>query len=253
MEILELGAGAPVVLLHGSPTPVDHMLPLARLLARAHRVLVPAFPGYGGTPSSPGDDVLERGNAALAAALREQGIARPILVGYSLGAYRALSLALGGEVRARGVVCLAGFATLDAEARGSKVELAAAIRAGADLRDAVPAIFMSPAMVASRPDLVEDVKRWIGAAAPSTLADELDAVARCPDLLGDLRALRAPLLGRVGALDLACPPRLTEDLVAAADGTLEVVPGVAHAILHEDLDGTASSILRFAASLPAAA
>jgi pimeloyl-ACP methyl ester carboxylesterase len=76
-------------------------------------------------------------------------------------------------------------------------------------------------------------------------------VADCEDLRPALRSLRLPVLARTGALDVAIPPRYSEELAAAAGGTVERVPGVAHALLHEDLPGTTRSIEAFLARLAA--
>ena len=66
MFVHELGTGAPVVLLHGTPSPATDWLPLAEVLARSYRVLIPALPGYGGS-TAPRDD------AMIAAVTRQMG------------------------------------------------------------------------------------------------------------------------------------------------------------------------------------
>jgi 3-oxoadipate enol-lactonase len=244
MHVHDLGSGPAVLLLHGCPMPPEHLLPLATALAARSRVLVPELPGYGRTPRASGD-LLAAGSAAIEAALRSLGVEEVVAVGVSLGAYRAISLAVRGEVRVRGIVSLGGFATLDGEDRASKRQLAAALRAGADLREAVPDLMLAPATIAARPDLVADVKGWLAATSAENLAAEQDAVAACEDLRPALRALSIPVLARVGTLDAAIPPRYSEEIARLANGSLELVDGVSHAVLHEDLEGTVRSIEAF--------
>ena len=244
MHVHEMGSGPAVLLLHGCPMPPRHLLPLATALAGRRRVLVPELPGYGRTPPASGD-LLAAGSAALEAALRSRGVEEVVAVGVSLGAYRAIELAARGQLHVRGIVSLGGFATLDEADRAAKRQLAFALRAGTDLSDAAPGLLLAPATIAARQDLVADVKGWLAATSPENLAAEQEAVAACEDLRPALCALGVPVLARVGALDVAIPPRYSEEIARLSGGSLEVVAGVAHAILHEDLDATVRAIEAF--------
>lgn len=65
------------------------------------------------------------------------------------------------------------------------------------------------------------------------------------DLRPRLAELDVPILARVGTADLATPPALSEEIVEhAARGHLELVEGVGHALIHEDLEGTVASTRR---------
>ena len=52
VHVFESGEGAPIVLLHGLPSPPDDLEALAADLPGL-RVLVPHLPGYGKTPAAP--------------------------------------------------------------------------------------------------------------------------------------------------------------------------------------------------------
>lgn len=250
-RMVELGAGPPVLLLHGAPIPAGYMLPLARALAPHHRVLLPDLPGYGGTPPLAGPDLIEAGDRLVEDAVLAKGIRELSVIGYSLGGYRAFDIALRGRLQALAIAALGGFAHLEDEERAAESRLAAALRTGFDLREPAVGMMLSPAAAASRPDLVEAVRGWVAATTSQNLAAELDAVAACRDLRPRLRALGIPVVARVGSLDPACPPHLSRAIAEAAGGALEVVPGVAHGILHEDLEGTTRSLLAFLSSATA--
>lgn len=68
MLVHELGTGAPVVPLHGTPSPATEWLPIAEVVARSYRVLIPDLPAYGrSTP--PRDASIEAVGEEIAAML----------------------------------------------------------------------------------------------------------------------------------------------------------------------------------------
>ena len=86
MYIFERGKGDAVVLLHGA-NPVSYFDELVAALAPRHRVLVPHLPGWGESPPLSNGQGFEVTNAALSEALRQAGVSRLAIVGYSLGDY----------------------------------------------------------------------------------------------------------------------------------------------------------------------
>jgi pimeloyl-ACP methyl ester carboxylesterase len=87
-----------VVLLHGLLGSPAYLLPLARVLARSRRVLVPELPGHRG--SDPLVPFTMAGAAdRLAAAARAVGVGEPALLGHSLGAPLAVHWAARHPVR----------------------------------------------------------------------------------------------------------------------------------------------------------
>jgi 3-oxoadipate enol-lactonase len=245
LEVQELGAGTPVLFLHGCPTPPSLLLPLAQGVADRCRALVPALPGYGGTPALPRPYALARLYEALEGELMRRGIEELAVVGFSSGGYHALSLAVRGRVRVHTVVSLAGFCSLSQQDRDGARQLVAALRAGVDLDEASVRRFLSPSFAASHPQAVDEVKRWRHATAPDQLAAELDALVDSDDLRPRLPAISARVLCRVGDADLACPVAASEEIVRSVrGGRLEVVPGAGHSLVHEDLAGTVASLRR---------
>ena len=241
------GAGPDVLLLNGTPVLPSHLLPLMERLAASYRVWHVHLPGVGrSAPLVPYD--LDRAHTEVEDTLLEHGVRAAHLVGYSGGAYRALAIARRARVTGRSVVSLAGFRGFSPPQRDAYREYAHQLRAGADFEAMLPGAMLSPRGM-ENPAWVAEVKSWARAASVESLASEWDAFAASPVL--DLDALTVPILARIGALDLAMPLSCSYDLqtnARHADVTVEIAPGVGHAILLEDFDATAASIERHLAA-----
>jgi pimeloyl-ACP methyl ester carboxylesterase len=88
---------------------------------------------------------------------------------------------------------------------------------------------------------IDHVTSWATAAAAEDMANELEAFALSPVL--DVTAIRAPILARAGELDAALPFTASQELKGLApDVTVQIVPGVGHALLLEDFAATAAAI-----------
>lgn len=238
-----------VVLLHGAPSSPDDLVPLAKRLAVAHRVLIPTLPGYLGTPSLQPYS-LDRLHALLEDALAPKG---PLaLVGFSLGAFHALSLAARSKLPIQAVASLGGFAGLQPEERQGLMGFVPTLRSLTDAKDpGLRAMFrarmVSAGHLAKHPEDGDRAEAWLDLVPPAVLADELEAAANLTDLYDALaRRPGLRILARVGALDPAAPPVMSERLVKAApNAELQVVPHAGHALMFEDLDGTAGALVRF--------
>ncbi len=245
MHVRDFGTGSPVLLLPGCPTPAEHMMPLGRLLSARHRVLLPDLPGYGESPKLDGEYTMPRAQRFIEDALLERGVRELAIVGMSVGAYRAFTLALSPRVQVNAVVSLGGFATMPPEARDTLRQFATMLRAGSDVREAFLARMFSERYMKSHPREVQDVTNWLEQSDHAVVAAELDATANADDLTGGIRPLNTPILLRVGELDVATPPVFSEEISRnALNATLEVVPGCGHLLLLEDWNETAASIQR---------
>jgi pimeloyl-ACP methyl ester carboxylesterase len=238
LRIDESGAGRPVLFLHGMPSPASEMMDLARTISDVW-ALVPTLPGYAGEAPRPGRHGARAVEASLLEALAARGVSELDVVGYSAGAYRAASLALSGKLRVGRLVLLSPLLGMTADERKSKRDLAAAIRAGAEFVSMAAPAFLAPSRL-SDSALRKRVEGWARAVTTETFLEELDDLADLPDLHLRISELAAPVSVRVGALDVVTPVRHAEDIVAKAQrGSLDVVDGVAHAILAEDFEATA--------------
>lgn len=232
----EEGEGHPVLLLHGLPSPPSDMLALGRRIGG--RLIVPHLPGYDQSKhlGASGAHTVAAIEAGLVEILQRRDATNALVVGFSMGAYRAVSLALRNEIEPHALLLLGGFADLSADERAGFQAFAGALRAGVDLHDQAAPRFLSPPSQAM-PDRVAAVRSWLDVVDPRVLADELDDAASLPSLLPRLGEISYKTLVRTGELDVAVPPAHAEALAAGIPGAgLSIVPGVAHAQWIEDAD-----------------
>lgn len=98
-----MGRGPTIVLVHGLGSDAKHWLPVARDLARDHRVVLVELPGHGLAPmASP--FTLEQATLALDRAIADQGRDPVVLVGHSVGGLVAAAEALRSPSRVRALV-----------------------------------------------------------------------------------------------------------------------------------------------------
>jgi pimeloyl-ACP methyl ester carboxylesterase len=98
-----IGRGPTVVLVHGLGSDYDDWLPVARDLARDHRVVFVELPGHGLAPMTT-PFALEQAALALDRAIAEQAAEPVVLVGHSVGGLVAAAEALHAPERVRGLV-----------------------------------------------------------------------------------------------------------------------------------------------------
>ena len=98
-----MGRGPTIVLVHGLGSDAKHWLPVARDLARDHRVVLVELPGHGLAPMAT-PFTLEQATLALDRAIAEQSHDPVVLVGHSVGGLVAAAEALRSPSRVRGLV-----------------------------------------------------------------------------------------------------------------------------------------------------
>lgn len=100
-----MGQGPTVVLVHGLGSKVEHWLPVARKLARTHRVVLAQLPGHGESAMTE-QLTLERAAIALEGTLARETREPVTLVGHSVGGLVAARLALDRPRLVRALVLL---------------------------------------------------------------------------------------------------------------------------------------------------
>jgi pimeloyl-ACP methyl ester carboxylesterase len=221
----DVGAGAPVILLHAGIADrtmwAEHLGPLA---ATGRRVIAPDLPGFGEAPVAPRlepwVDVLETLDAL--------GVERAALVGNSFGGAVALSLAAAAPARVAALALISAPPPgLDPspqlraiwEAEESAVErgdLEAAVRAVVDAWTLPDAPFALRERVAAMQRRALELQTT--AAEPDEVADPAEAR---PEALAELRI---PALAAAGEHDLP-------DFVHGAEQLARRLPGARHAVL----------------------
>jgi len=106
------GSGPPLLLLHGFTGCRASMRGVAEILAGGYRVILPDLPGHGCSPvpTAPPAHGMEACCDALAALLSRLGAEAPHVVGYSMGARVALSLAVRHPSCVRSLALVGGRA-----------------------------------------------------------------------------------------------------------------------------------------------
>ncbi|HEX7604296.1 MAG TPA: alpha/beta hydrolase [Polyangiaceae bacterium] len=240
----DTGSGSDVVvLLHPSGVGPAGFGSLPERLAATRRVLVPWMPGYGPAAAMAPctaaslDEQLTSDLAAL-------GVRRASLLGYSIGGYRALRLALSGGLDVPRVLCLAGFAELSSAEKEGLVGAGAALANPGVLR-AIATTFLAPAYAASHPAAIDGIQGWLEAMPVEGIAAELRSLADLESVLARVGKLGDRLRLRSGDADLSVPVSHSRDLHAAAPGSeLAVVAGAGHALFVEDERDTLAWIER---------
>jgi len=181
----------------------------------------------------------------IADALATRGIQELDVVGFSSGAYRAVSLALSGRVRVSRLVLTSGAVVFDPSDRARFAGIAGQLRAGANLRPLMPRVMLSPGYAAAHPEAVSEVEGWLDIVSTEDLANEFEAFSRCPAVMPGFAALAIPMTLRFGELDEGVSSAHVAEMQRSnARLVVERVAGVGHSLLIEDTTATVASIVR---------
>jgi pimeloyl-ACP methyl ester carboxylesterase len=212
MHAQVLGAGPPVVLLHGYGVSGTYMLPLARELADSYRVLVPELPGQGKSEPRPGLRSVRELAGAFAAWLDAAELEQPAVVANSLGCQVVTELAVRDPERV-GPLVLVG-PTVDPARRRGRHQLFAALRDCA--REPLQLVG-----IAAMDDVGVGMRRLV-ATARAALDDRIEE--RLP-------LVEQPTVVVRGGADGFVSADWAEQVASLlADGRLVVVPGEPHAV-----------------------
>jgi len=243
LQVEEWGAGPAVLLLHGTPSPVSDYAPLVERLRGTHRVIAPYLPGYGMSPRLKPYSV-PRVWDLIIEMLHARGVREVATVGFSNGATHALALALDPRLTVTRVVVLAGHAGFRKDEPHPIMRgFIAKLRAAPDLRSPEWRA-MAAKRFTARSEHGDAVADWLTLVPPDVLADELEAWLQI-DLRPRLAEIAVPVAVRNGDSDVAVLPATARQIVdACRNATLELVPGLGHALFLEDPTGTSEFVAR---------
>lgn len=210
----DVGAGPPIVLLHGFP--LDHTMWNAQIaeLQTHFRVIAPDLRGFGASQLSDADAEngvgMERYAADVIALLDWLQVSEPVvLAGLSMGGYVAWQSVLRWPDRIRGLIPCDTRAAADAdEPRAARFKMAeAAMQAG----NSSPALAMIPKLLGAetreqRPEVEVKLRAMIERQSAEAVAAAQRGMARREDVRGKLDTIAAHSLCIVGVEDVISPP-----------------------------------------------
>ncbi|MFJ1459354.1 alpha/beta fold hydrolase [Nocardia wallacei] len=191
-----VGAGEPLVLVHGVGSRWQVWEPVIDTLARSFEVFAVDLPGFGESAPLEGatvDDLTD----ALAAFLAEQGLERPHLAGNSMGGLIVLNLGARGLARSVTAFSPIGFWSVAGRVWCQR-SLGASKALGLRLRRALPAILGTPAGRTTFLSLVFG-KPW--AVAPRVALDTAHGAMFAPGFDSALASFDDARLQNGGRLD----------------------------------------------------
>jgi magnesium chelatase accessory protein len=243
-HVQDLGAGAPLVLLHGTAASTHTWRDVMPVLMQRYRVIAIDLPGHGFTSGWRLSDATLPGMArAVAELLRVIGVAPLALIGHSAGAAVAVRLAHDGGASPRAVM---GINAALLPFPGAAGPIATAMARALFVNPVAPAFFAAQATDRA----VARVIRSTGSHLDQTgigfyrllfssyahVQAALAMMARwdLATLARDLPKLQTPLLLLSGANDRAIPPSQAEQVSRLAPQARRVVvEGVGH-LAHEE-------------------
>lgn len=235
MEILEAGAGPPLVLLHPFPFTAHLWSGELEALSARRRVIAPNLRGFGRTVSfdattPPSVDAMADDIAGLLDALALSG---PIeLGGLSMGGYVALAFARRHPERLRALILADTRAEPDDAASRAKRDASIARVENGDasgfVDDLLPNLTGKTTQT-ERPDVMRHIRNHMSRTPPPTIARTLIALRDRPDARPHLGSIAVPTLVIVGAEDILTPPSAAEVMASALPrATLVSIPGAGH-------------------------
>ncbi len=247
----ERGAGRPVVLLHAFPLSSA----MWAGVSLPGRVVAPDQRGFGGSPLGDEEPSLERCADDVLALMDRLGLEQVVLAGLSMGGYVVMELLRRAPERVSALVLADTKAQADtAEQREGRLRTAeSAERHGTgELATTMLPALLGRTSLEGRPQVVEQVRGWVDAAAPATVAWASRAMAARPDSFAVLRAADVPALVVVGEQDVLSPVAQAQEMAdALPQGRLAVLPGAGHLSAVEDPAAFSAVVTGFLDRLPA--
>lgn len=216
----DVGAGVPVVFLHGFPLDRTFWKPqLSALIAQA-RCIAPDLRGFGdSTPAAPysmdqyADDVV--------ALLDHLGIDRAVIAGLSMGGYVAFALWRRHRERVRALILADTRATADSaeglEKRRALLEVARREGSGAVATRQLPTL-LGATTRERNPDVAEWLHLMMAMQPVEGVAGAIEAMMARPDSTPDLATITVPTLIVVGEEDTLTPPSDAAAMAGAIRG-----------------------------------
>ncbi|WP_345520580.1 alpha/beta hydrolase [Nocardioides conyzicola] len=212
-----VGAGEPLMLLHGGYCSIEHLRPLGDALADTYRVHAPERVGHGRTADRDGPFSYAAGLEETVAYLDAVGLASAHVVGFSDGAILGLLLALEHPGRVRSLVSISG--NVDTDAFVSDEEAAHTMTAEA-----------SAQLDREYADLSPDGPEHGEVVVAKLTQMWLTEPRITPEVLA---TITAPTLVMAGDHDMVRPDHTLLIAQSIPGAQLAIVPGAGHLVAHD--------------------
>jgi len=248
----EVGAGQPVVLVHGFPLDGRVWDGVTKELASDFRVIVPDLPGFGASKvTGPVSFTMESLADTLHETLSTIGLTRYVLAGLSMGGYVALAYAKKYGAELAGLVLVDTRSDADtAEGKVGRDNMIDLVRKSGAVGVAGKMLpnMLAPLTFQSRPDVVERLKQIMESCPANAIEAACVAMRDRPDFTPVLATLKTPTLIVVGEHDAIISPTLARtmhDRLAPSLRSLAVVPDAGHMVPVEQPQAVALVILNW--------
>lgn len=242
------GRGTPVLLIHGYPLSGELFAKNRDALARAgHQVITFDLRGFGKSQAPKDDPGSIQTYAKDALGLMDQlKISKAIIGGMSMGGPIAFEMYRRAPERFRGLILINTLANPAEKGvwRGAREQAEAN-----GVASLVPVLIKDMLTGRTRADRPAEAAFLGGIVKQASLAGAVagaNALADRPDSLPTLGRIRVPTLILVGLEDTVYPPPFSQKMQQnIKDSKLVVVPGSAHATVHERAEAANQAMLRF--------
>jgi 3-oxoadipate enol-lactonase len=249
------GTGPVVVLLHAFPLDSGMWRPQIDQFATDYRLIVPDFPGFGGSAVSAGLTI-DSAADVVAELLDHLGINERVIVGgVSMGGYVALAFARLYPQRLGASILADTKADPDDETgragRDRLIQLAGERGVKAVVEQLLPKL-LGPTTVKQMPEVVEMVRAIAEKQSVEGIVAALKALRERPDAGPGLAHIAVPALVIVGEEDAITPPEKAKQLVETIpNARMVTIPGAGHLANLENESAFNAAVREFLSSLPA--
>ena len=245
----DLGAGPPIVLIHGYPFNRSLWIEQTEVLRSKYRVVVPDLRGFGESDSSAGSATMSRMADDVASLMDALEIERAVIGGLSMGGYVALAFARMFPARVRALVLADTRAQADTEegkqTRSQQAEKALS-EGMAGIADAMLPKLLTPETVSKRPELVKRVRDMMLKTKPEGAAAALLGMAERDDQTDFISSILVPTLIIVGREDAITPVADSEKMHSLIEGSrLVVIENAGHVSNLEQTEQFNDALLGF--------
>lgn len=233
------GTGPTVTLIHGFPFDRRMWAATAKVLAAAgYHVITPDLRGHGKSPLGDGPATMEAMARDVAALLERLKVKSGAIVGFSMGGYVALQMALREGEHVRWLALIDTRADADSpEGKAGRAKTIESVKTNGmqALVDGMMPKLLHAETSSRHPQVKELAELMMLENNPKGAIHALEGLRDRPDMRGKLSAMHIPCLVAVGEDDQIAPPDSASRMAQAFRGSdFELIPRTGHLAPLED-------------------